>query len=38
MTASKAQELGIDAFLSKPLEFRGLGLAIQQVLEQRRTL
>jgi len=38
MTASKAQELGIDAFLSKPLEFRDLGLAIQQVLEQRRTL
>ena len=38
MTASKAQELGIDAFLSKPLEFRDLGLAIQQVLEQRRPL
>jgi CheY-like chemotaxis protein len=36
MTASKAQALGIDAFLLKPLEFRELGLALQQVLEQRR--
>ena len=37
MTASKAQALGVDAFLLKPLGFRELGLAIQQVLEQRRT-
>jgi PAS domain S-box-containing protein len=36
MTASKAQALGIDAFLLKPLEFRELGQALQQVLEQRR--
>ena len=38
MTASKAQALGVDAFLLKPLGFRELGLAIQQVLEQRRAL
>jgi CheY-like chemotaxis protein len=38
MTASKAQTLGIDAFLAKPLAFRELGLAIRQVLEQRRAL
>lgn len=38
MTASKAQSLGIDAFLTKPLEFRELGLAIQHVIEQRRAL
>jgi CheY-like chemotaxis protein len=37
MTASKAQALGVDAFLLKPLGFRELGLAIQQILEQRRT-
>jgi len=36
MTASKAQALGVDAFLLKPLGFRELGLALQQVLEQRR--
>jgi CheY-like chemotaxis protein len=36
MTESKAQALGADAFLLKPLEFRELGLALQQVLEQRR--
>jgi|KBSSwiStaDraftv2_1062776.scaffolds.fasta_scaffold71018_2 PAS domain S-box-containing protein len=36
MTTSKAQALGVDAFLLKPLEFRELGLALQQVLEQRR--
>jgi PAS domain S-box-containing protein len=38
MTASKAQALGIAAFLLKPLGFRELGLALQQVLEQRRAL
>src|SRR5215831_19507234 len=38
MTASKAQTLGVDAFLLKPLGFRELGVAIQQVLEQRRVL
>jgi CheY-like chemotaxis protein len=38
MTASKAQALGVDAFLLKPLAFRELGLAIQQVLEQRQAL
>jgi CheY-like chemotaxis protein len=38
ITASKVQDLGVDAFLSKPLEFRDLGLAIRQVLEQRRAL
>src|SRR5207249_2029184 len=38
MTASKAQALGVDAFLLKPLEVRELGLALQQVLEQRRAL
>jgi CheY-like chemotaxis protein len=38
MSASKAQALGIDAFLTKPLEFRELGLAMQQVIEQRRAL
>jgi DNA-binding NarL/FixJ family response regulator len=38
MTVSEAQALGIAAFLSKPLEFRDLGLTIQQVLEQRRML
>jgi CheY-like chemotaxis protein len=36
MTASKAQALGVDAFLPKPLGFRDLGLTIQQVLEQPR--
>lgn len=36
MTASKAQALGIDAFLLKPLALRELGMAIWQVLEQRR--
>ena len=38
MTESKAQALGVDAFLLKPLRFRELGLAIQQVLEQRQAL
>jgi PAS domain S-box-containing protein len=38
MTASKAQTLSIDAFLLKPLGFRELGLALQQVLERRRAL
>jgi CheY-like chemotaxis protein len=38
MTPSKARALGIDALLTKPLEFRELGLAIQQVIEQRRAL
>ena len=38
MTASKAQALSVDAFLLKPLGFRELGLALQQVLEQRRAL
>ena len=38
MTASKAQALGVDAFLLKPLGFRELGLALQQILEQRRAL
>jgi PAS domain S-box-containing protein len=38
MTASKAQALSVDAFLLKPLELRELGLALQQVLEQRRGL
>jgi PAS domain S-box-containing protein len=38
MTASKAQAMGVDAFLLKPLAFRELGRAIQQVLEQRQTL
>jgi PAS domain S-box-containing protein len=38
MTASRAQALGVDAFLLKPLGFRELGMAIQQVLEQRRAL
>jgi PAS domain S-box-containing protein len=35
MNAEKAQAQGIDAFLMKPLVARDLGLAIQQVLEQR---
>jgi CheY-like chemotaxis protein len=38
MTASKAQALGVDALLLKPLGFRELGRAIQQVLEQRQAL
>jgi CheY-like chemotaxis protein len=38
MNASQAQALGIDVFLAKPLAFRELGLAIRQVLEQRRAL
>jgi CheY-like chemotaxis protein len=38
MTASKAQALGVDAFLLKPLGFRELGLALQQVLERRQAL
>lgn len=38
LNTSKAQALGIDALLTKPLEFRELGLAIQRVIEQRRAL
>jgi PAS domain S-box-containing protein len=36
MTAEKAQTLGIDAFLMKPLVTRDLGLAIRQVLDSRQ--
>ncbi|HEY7489985.1 MAG TPA: response regulator [Candidatus Tectomicrobia bacterium] len=36
MQAEKAQELGIDAFLLKPLAIQDLARVIQQVLEPRR--
>jgi two-component system, cell cycle sensor histidine kinase and response regulator CckA len=36
MQAERAQELGIDAFLMKPLAMQDLALAIQQVLASRR--
>ncbi len=36
MTASKVQALSVDAFLLKPLGLRELGVALQQVLEQRQ--
>jgi PAS domain S-box-containing protein len=36
--AEKAQALGIDAFLMKPLRIQELGLAIRQALAQRATL
>jgi signal transduction histidine kinase/ActR/RegA family two-component response regulator len=38
MTTSKVQALSVDAFLLKPLRLRELGMALQQVLEQRREL
>jgi PAS domain S-box-containing protein len=38
LTASKVQTLSVDAFLLKPLGLRELGLALQQVLEQRQGL
>jgi CheY-like chemotaxis protein len=38
MTANKVQALSVDAFLLKPLGLRELGLALQQVLEQRQEL
>jgi len=38
MQAERAQELGIDAFLMKPLAMQDLALAIQQVLASRRQL
>jgi CheY-like chemotaxis protein len=38
MTANKVQALSVDAFLLKPLGLRELGLALQQVLEQRQGL
>jgi DNA-binding NarL/FixJ family response regulator len=35
MTAERAQALGIDAFVLKPVRVRDLNLAIRQVLAQR---
>jgi signal transduction histidine kinase/CheY-like chemotaxis protein len=37
MNADRAQALGIEAFLLKPLVARDLGQVVQQVLERRRT-
>jgi DNA-binding NarL/FixJ family response regulator len=36
MQAERAQELGIDAFLMKPLAMQDLARVIQQVLASRR--
>ncbi|MBM3223806.1 MAG: response regulator [Candidatus Tectomicrobia bacterium] len=36
MNAAKAQGLGLDAFLSKPVELRELSAVLRQVLAQRR--